>query len=223
MRRAICLVLLMTPLIHPDSLAGSLNEDAISWYNSGNDAFVIGHYSKAIEYYQQAVTLDDQYVEAWSNMGTAYRQLGEYDQAIEILDKALSINPQDSIAWNNKGLVYTDQDRYDDALFCFEMALKVNYMQKESWVNKGVCLINLNRLAEAEKALNYALGMDAEYGLAMYNLAILAVRKGDTVGMLDWLGKAIAEKSHNAKDARDDKDFSAYWEDPQFQELVSAK
>jgi len=213
--------LLMAPLMHPTTLAGSLSDEAIAWYNSGNDSFVIGHYDQAVKYYLNSLSFDGGFLSAWTNLGAAYQQLGRYQDALDALDTALSIDPGDSLAWNNKGLVQTDLEQYEEALFCFEMALKVNSLQKESWVNMGVCLINLDRLDEAGKALKTALELDPGYDLAMFNSAILSGRLSDQEAMLEWLGKAIQENPRYAKEAREARYFSPWWDDPKFIELLN--
>lgn len=50
--------------------------------------------SKAIEYLEKALELDDKFIDALFAMAAAYKKLGDYHKALEYLEKLLQIEPQ---------------------------------------------------------------------------------------------------------------------------------
>jgi tetratricopeptide (TPR) repeat protein len=53
----------------------------------------LGEYQKAIEDYDQAITLNPQYARAFYNRGATYRKLGKKEKAIEDFKKAQELDP----------------------------------------------------------------------------------------------------------------------------------
>ncbi|WP_135606898.1 tetratricopeptide repeat protein, partial [Methanococcoides sp. NM1] len=60
-------------------------------------------YDKALEYFDKALEINPDYVDAWNNKGLTLNKLNEFENASESFDKALEINPDDADLWNNKG------------------------------------------------------------------------------------------------------------------------
>jgi tetratricopeptide (TPR) repeat protein len=50
----------------------------------------LGNETKAIEYYNRALTIDPNFIEATIFIGDTYADLGNYTQAINYYDKALT-------------------------------------------------------------------------------------------------------------------------------------
>jgi tetratricopeptide (TPR) repeat protein len=83
-------------------------------------------YGKAIEQFQKALEIDEDYSEAATNLGNTYANMKQYDKAIESYKKAVS-NPQyknAAMALNNLGMVYYRLLKFDEALSAFKEALK---------------------------------------------------------------------------------------------------
>ena len=83
-------------------------------------------YSKAIQHFQEALKIDNNYPEAANNLGNAYANVGDYAKAIESYRMALT-NPQyknAAMALNNLGMVYYRLSRYDEAMDAFKESMK---------------------------------------------------------------------------------------------------
>ena len=61
-----------------------------------------GQYEQAIEYYDRALAIDPNHVNALYNKGVALGNLGRYQEAIKYYDRALAIEPNFVYALNNK-------------------------------------------------------------------------------------------------------------------------
>ena len=62
-------------------------------FNLGNVLFSLSMTQEAIEHYELAVYLDDEYVEAWNNLGNAYAESGRPREAVRAFVTALEIEP----------------------------------------------------------------------------------------------------------------------------------
>ena len=56
-------------------------------YNKGLALGNLGKYQEAIEWYDKALKIDPNYVDALNNKGIALNNLGKYQEAIEWYDK----------------------------------------------------------------------------------------------------------------------------------------
>jgi tetratricopeptide (TPR) repeat protein len=69
--------------------------------NKGIALFNLERYTEAIKYFDKALAIDPQYVDALNNKGRALSHLGNYTGGIEYFDKALAIDPNYISALNN--------------------------------------------------------------------------------------------------------------------------
>ena len=52
----------------------------------------------ALEFYEQALLLDQNNPDLWNNKGIALRSIGRYEEAMECFNKSLEIEPRDKRA-----------------------------------------------------------------------------------------------------------------------------
>ena len=64
-----------------------------------------GSADEAITWYQKALKLNPQFVDALYNLGSIYHQKGQLDEAVGYYEKALQLNPQLAMAYNNLGSI----------------------------------------------------------------------------------------------------------------------
>ncbi len=70
-------------------------DDAVSYYEYGNDLFSQGNYDQAIEYYRQAISLNADFWQAYQGLGTSYYMKGDYPTSLAQVSEALMLNPGD--------------------------------------------------------------------------------------------------------------------------------
>src|SRR5260221_8267335 len=73
------------------------------------------NYSKALEQFIDAVSLQPQMYQAWNYMGFANRHLGNYDAALSAYAKALELNPAYPEAIEYRGEAYLGLNKIDEA------------------------------------------------------------------------------------------------------------
>ena len=106
----------------------------------------LGQYSKALEYFQQALAISREVGDragvgiTLNNIGVVYESLGQYPKALEYYQQALAIRKEigdrngEGTTLNNIGLVYSRLGKYSKALEYYQQALAI---RKEIGVRAG--------------------------------------------------------------------------------------
>ena len=93
----------------------------------GNVYYEIGDYSKAIEYYNKALSEEsyDTPWHTWDNLGFTYEKMGKNDKARECYEEALAgeNNPNPGRVWNNIGGIYYSKGEFDKSTPFFFVSL----------------------------------------------------------------------------------------------------
>ncbi len=71
---------------------------------------------KAIEYLNNAILLEPNYVAAYLGRGLAYSDLGQYQRAIVDYDEAIRLTPDDPKAYFARALANDDLGQYQRAI-----------------------------------------------------------------------------------------------------------
>ena len=131
------------PTEHPDAFDYILRGRAVQFKPSSRDVFV-----EAIGWYERALALDPQSVEAMSLLANAF--VGRVDDAMTgsraadiaraegLVDQVLAASPRSGYAHLVKGKVLKKQNRFEEASLEFERSLALN----PNWV------LSLNQLAQ---------------------------------------------------------------------------
>ena len=64
----------------------------------GKEQLDSGNYDNALNFFEQAISLDQKDPDLWNLKGIALRSLGRYNEAIECFNKSLEIDPRDKNA-----------------------------------------------------------------------------------------------------------------------------
>jgi len=176
----------------------------------GNSYLGIGEYEKAIEYYQQRLTLArntrDPKGEAWAlaNIALAYKGMSNYNEAINCLQHSLEIVKKigdrqgEAACLRNLGLVYKDICDYDEAIKYLQESLEISEDISDSHGQGGtlIGLANiytvLGKYFEATDHLKESLkiarkiGYRQLEGTAMGNLGNIYYDRGDFFKALEY-------------------------------------
>lgn len=92
---------------------------------------------RAVDSYQQAVSINPDYLAAWVNLGICARGLKTYDTATKAFSKAVAADPGSFHAHYNLALVYCDVKDMDKALASLNTALDINPASPEAQFQMG--------------------------------------------------------------------------------------
>lgn len=125
------------------------------------------HNPLAIDYYNTAIQLQPNSIEAYYNKAIFCQDHGMVDQALELYDKILSLNKDADLAYYNKGYIYmVYKNDYERAVSMFLTTTKLNPVYKEAFHNLGLSYESLKDYPNARKSYKKALNIDPSYELS---------------------------------------------------------
>jgi len=164
----------------------------------------LGRLPEALEYYDRALSLNDEFQvsETWKNRATALLGLHRYEEALASSQRALDLLAEDAAlldsetirsirqkAWTNKTAALAGLHRHEEALAACEEALRLDPEYPRLWNNKGSNLVKLDRLDEALACIHRALEIDDRYEKAWHNKGDIHLQRGE-------LTEALAAYQH---------------------------
>jgi eukaryotic-like serine/threonine-protein kinase len=186
------------PLI-PELIAEELNNIGVALNN-------LGHYKKAIPYFDRAIEKLPTWSWPWMNKGYALDGLKAHEPALEHYEKALTLKPNYPEAWQNKGVTYIQLNRYKEALACSRKAVSIAPKFLYAWYTMASCLNHLGRYQEALDSCHKALAISRRFANVWLQMAVALDALGQTEEALSairtslslnpdlWSAKALENK-----------------------------
>lgn len=94
-------------------------------YRKGEQAASKGKVDEARTYFEQAVSLDAEFIDAYNELGAAETRLGQLPEAAEQFQKAIDLAPEHHLALPNLSIVLAKMQRFHEAGQVARRALKV--------------------------------------------------------------------------------------------------
>jgi tetratricopeptide (TPR) repeat protein len=124
---------------------------AVQAFNEGVKLFNAKQFSEAIPLFDDAISSDDEFVEAYFARGACKYYLKSMDGALMDLNDALRLKSDDLDARALRGAVNYESDRWDAALEDFNYVLDKNPHDAQSLLGRAVILLKREDMAGAEK------------------------------------------------------------------------
>lgn len=145
--------------------------------------------------------------------------LDDYGSRIEFLESfGLPLTFED---YMSRATDHYYKGAYELALIALDKVIDLKPDDASAWNNKGIALMKLERYEEALDACNKAIELKPDYASAWYNKACVYSLMGDKTNVLKSLSKAISLDAKYKEEAKSDEDFKNFWDDEDFQKLVS--
>ena len=143
--------------------AGKLNE-------LGNKAKEKGDLESAEKYYQQALAINPNDLNALNTLGIIYGEKGSLDMAKQYFIKAIEIDPNYEPAHFNLGLIFEKQDDHESAGKHYKRVLEINPKNVAANNNLGHVLEEGGNMESAKYYYQKALEIDPNNEIARQNL-----------------------------------------------------
>ncbi len=153
---------------------------ADSHFNLGLAYEKLSRHEEAVRSIEKACELNPQDVRFWSALGTSLKSLDRIEEALESFNKALDISPDYFKALHNKGVALRMLERPDEALICFKKALPQDDRVPELHFSMACAAYDAGDLSAADKSLNQAISLKADYVLAHETLNKMYWEHGNT-------------------------------------------
>lgn len=171
-----------------------------SWFNLGHAYFCKKQYQQAIEAYDFAFTIQEDFEPAYRDCGEALMILEQYREAIQVYRKAIANVGKSAFLYLQIGLCYEYLEQFYDARDYYLKAAKQEPNNPEAYFRLGECYAKEERWGNAVGAYRKAIKLD-EYN-ANYYAAI-----AETFYQLDEIDNADTVFRHAISLSANDKDI----------------
>jgi tetratricopeptide (TPR) repeat protein len=162
-------------------LEKSIPKPARREYQRGVEASARGQREKAIQHFQRALELHNDFTQARNELGVQYLRSGRLDEAYTEFSRAVSSQPTIAEPYINLGYMLIQQKQFAPALAHLDRALQLAPTNWQALGWSGVGLMEAGQLDRAEQSLKKAieLSLPQEGSFLHLYLANLYLRKGD--------------------------------------------
>jgi tetratricopeptide (TPR) repeat protein len=163
----------------------------------------------ARKYYEQAVKLKPDYLEALNNLGTVYYARKNFRRAMHWYSRALKIAPNEirsASVYMNLGTAQFSRKQYEKATISYQAAMRLDPNVFEHSGSYGVLLEERS----VEERAKYH-----------YYLAKLYAKGGRNELAIQYLRKALEEGFKEKKKLEEEPDFAGLHDLPEFKELMA--
>ena len=163
------------------NLLASVGRFAEAYTDLGTALDETGKREEAAAYYQRALRINPDYVNAHFNLAQSLTFMGRRDEAITQYTEALRLDPQDAMAHYNLANLLTEAGRESEAISHYIVAARLAPGDARSQINLGNLYLKQAQWDDAIAAYMEALRIDPNSFEAHNNLAIALANRGDLV------------------------------------------
>ena len=163
---------------------GSVRSRFDEIYDQAVQAATAKDFARAIELYEQALTLKPLHAEAHYKRGNALKAAGNPAAALASYDSAIKYNPSFGYAYCNRGAVQQSLGLYAAALTSYDTAIALSAVDARAHYNRALLMQDCARWDEALASYDQAIAIDDKFADAHYNrsLALLSHGSFDEAG-----------------------------------------
>ena len=152
-------------------IAADQNPDYFEAYMELGFLYHCKHNRLAIDYYNNALNVQPDNIQALYNLAMFYQETGDYEKALEKYRMMLQINPNHKFALHNMGWIYlVKQDKFEEAVTFFTKAIEQDSTYVEAVYNRGCSFEQLKKYDYARQDYMYSLRLANNYPLAIDGL-----------------------------------------------------
>lgn len=130
-------------------------------------------YDAALTSYNQAISLNPNYLNAHFNRGNLLHDMMRYDDALISFRKVIALNPRHADAHVNLGNALKELGQHEAALASFDTAADLMPLRADIQYNRGLAAQDLQRPDQALAHYNKAIAIAPGFYLALHNRAVV--------------------------------------------------
>lgn len=129
------------------------------------------HNPLAIDYYNNALNVQPNSLQALYNLAIFYQETNEYEKALEKYRMIIQIDKSHKHALHNMGWIYlVGEEKYEEAAVFFTKAIEQDSNYVEAVYNRGYCFEQMGKYDFARQDYMYSLQLLNNYSLAIDGL-----------------------------------------------------
>ncbi len=209
--------------IFPHIFSEKLYMQSIGFFEERN-------YHEALKSIDKALKLNPEAANNWNAKGLIFQKTDFTTESIKCFEKAIYLNPQDAQLYANITLSLLKDEKYAIALEYSHKGIELAQQNPQNgaknldllYIYQGQALCALRQFESAEQSFYKSLQINADTGLAWYQLARMFAMQKHFVALTDCLGKAIQLNRRFLREAQHDELFKAFYHQKQLKTLLKA-
>jgi len=187
------------------------------WYS--NFLVTSGRSEECFAEIEKALTLDPLSHTIQACSGSMFYFAGQYDRAISQCTNTLEMDPNFTLARHILTLTYEQQLKYADAI---EEGVKIreDFDSPQAMASLGYAYARYSKIDEATQLLNELINLSQKKYVSSYHVAAIYTGLNKKEHALDWLEKAVEERSTSLVILKVDPMFDSLHADPRFKEIL---
>ena len=170
---------------------GFANNFALDYYNAGKKFQQRENFTRAIEYYQEALLINPDYADAWIGLAECAYEMDEFSRALTCLDTANKYYKYNLKIQRLKGFCYIGLGELEKANDIFDEILKKFPNDVEAIFGLAQLQAFEGRISSAEKYYTQALAREASSKKALLSLALISLKLGKFEQADNFINQAI--------------------------------
>ena len=131
--------------VHPSFRA--YNNRGLVFHKEGNN-------ERALQYYDEALKLNNNDAEVYTNRGNVLSEKRNFDAALSDYNSALSVKTDYIAALDNRGALYGAMGKFELAIGDLSKAIKLDPTYKSAYANRGTAFLDYGKYDQAIKDFN---------------------------------------------------------------------
>lgn len=138
-----------------------------------------GDYPKALEDFNQALSISPSEASTYVNRGQVYGNMNRYDESVADFDKAVWLKPDYAEAYYYRAIAKFNLKRYPEVLEDLTAAVTLKPDYTDAYYRRGLVNLTVGAYANAMDDFKRAVSLEPDNGAAYYNLGLAASKAGD--------------------------------------------
>jgi predicted Zn-dependent protease len=181
----------------------------------------MGRRDEAIPMKRRALDLDPLSLIINADLGFLLYQCRRFDDAIVQLKKTLELDPNFPITYQYLGFVY-EQKSSEDAIVAFRKAYALMPDSPELKAQLAQALALSGKRTEALRLLEEVKHSAPEEYVSPFDVAMIYSGLGEKDKAIDWLEKALAERSYQMSSIKVEPRLDSLRSEPRFEKILES-
>jgi len=190
------------------------------WYKRGIRFCEFGEYEKALDCFDNDLTLHKKSYETFFTKAKILFQLKKYAESVECFNKAAEEHNLQYLQASKKAEHLKNAHKYEKALIYTDLASHEKPLDEAFWHCKGLALLKLRKYDMARSCFTKALEIKNDDHLVLYDFAKCELLAGNEQKSLELLERSCNLDLTNKEKLRIDNDFSSLLENRQFRTIL---
>ena len=165
----------------------------------GNEFYLLGNYTAALECYTKAINLNNTSSESYNNRGLSYYHLNKISESIEDFNRAIDLNDSFVYAYNNRGISHQSAGNFELAIRDYTRALQINPQYFNALNNRANTYAAIKKYQDAINDFKFALKLVPNNAKIHNNLGIVYNSLGQYENARNEYTKAISLEPNYAE------------------------